>query len=334
MDVVISRSVSTCSRSLAAAAINKGYIRVSEQRKRPGYRMKTGDQVTGEIRSDAFEISVESDPRSLDVIHADSHILVLNKPSGLVVHPGAGCKTNTLVNRLLYHFPELRQVGEDPARPGIVHRLDKDTSGLILVARTSHSLQFLQKEFKYHRVEKTYLALVAGSDLAESGEIISPIGRHPRHRRRMCVNLDTGKPARTSWQVIQRFAGACLVKIHLYTGRTHQIRVHFYDMGYPLLGDLTYQFRRNRKKLQPHPRQMLHAWQMGFRHPFSGRKMGFEVDPPQDFISAAAREAGIGQEDGVSEWKRVMAGPLMDKAMDKAATVSAATPPIQPVTKQ
>jgi 23S rRNA pseudouridine1911/1915/1917 synthase len=334
LDVVVSRTGSTCSRSLAAAAISGGYIRVSEQRKRPGYRVKKGDRITGEIRSDALEISVESDSRSLDVIHADSHIIVLNKPPGLVVHPGAGCKTNTLVNRLVHHFPELRQVGDDPVRPGIVHRLDKDTSGLILAARTPRSLQFLQKEFKYHRVEKTYLALVTGSDLSESGEIIRPIGRHPKQRKRMCVNLDTGKPARTLWQVIRRFEGACLVRIQLYTGRTHQIRVHFYDMGYPLLGDPTYQFRRNRKNSQPYARQMLHAWQMGFRHPFSGRKMGFEVDPPQDFISAAAREAGIGQEDGVSEWKKLMAAFLMDKAMDKGATVSAAMPQIPPGTEE
>ncbi len=178
------------------------------------------------------------------MIHADSHIVVLNKPPGLVVHPGAGCSENTLVNRLVHHFPEIRQVGEDPIRPGIVHRLDRDTSGLILAARTAHSLTFLQKEFKYHRVKKTYLALATGSDLAEFGDISLPIDRHPRQRIRMCVNSDTGRPARTSWQVIQRYNDSCLVRIRLYTGRTHQIRVHFYHIGHPLVGDAIYQFRR------------------------------------------------------------------------------------------
>jgi 23S rRNA pseudouridine1911/1915/1917 synthase len=123
----------------------------------------------------------------------------------------------------------------------------------------------------------------------------------------MCVIRETGKPARTGWQVIQRFENACLVRVRLYTGRTHQIRVHFYDMGHPLLGDSTYQFRRNRKKTQPsHPRQMLHAWGMGFRHPFSGQKMWFEVDPPGDFISATAGEAGLDWDDGLLTWKKVL----------------------------
>jgi 23S rRNA pseudouridine1911/1915/1917 synthase len=305
LDVVVSRFVPDCSRSKAAAAISKGDIRVSGQRKRPGYRTRKEDQITGEILEKDAEVTVESDPRSLEVVHDDSHIIVLNKPPGLVVHPGAGRCENTLVNRLVCHFPDIRQVGDDPARPGIVHRLDKDTSGLILAARTNHSLAFLQKEFKYHRVEKIYLALVSGSDLAESGEINRPISRHPIHRKRMCV-LDVGKPARTCWQVIQRFENACLVRIRLYTGRTHQIRVHFYDMGHPLLGDVTYQFRRNRKAIRTYSRQMLHAWQIGFRHPFSGRKLWFQKEPPRDFMDAAAREAGIPLEQAVPAWQRFM----------------------------
>lgn len=306
LDVVVSRAVPDCSRSMAAAAISKGDIRVSGQGKRPGYRAKQGDRITGEVHSQGPEMPVKSDARSLDVIHADSHIVVVNKPPGLVVHPGAGRCENTLVNRLVHQFPDIRQAGEDLSRPGIVHRLDKDTSGLILAARTGHSLTFLQKEFKYHRVEKIYLALITGSDLAESGEINRPIGRHPRHRKRMCVTPDAGRPARTRWQVIQRFENACLVRIRLYTGRTHQIRVHFYDMGYPLLGDSTYQFRRNRKSRSAYPRQMLHAWGMGFRHPFSGQKMWFDVDPPEDFISATAGEAGLDRRTGIKAWKTIL----------------------------
>jgi 23S rRNA pseudouridine1911/1915/1917 synthase len=143
----------------------------------------------------------------------------------------------------------------------------------------------------------------------------------------MCVNPDAGKPARTSWQVMQRFENACLVQVRLYTGRTHQIRVHFYDMGYPLLGDQTYQFRRNRKTAQRCSRQMLHAWQIGFRHPFSGIKMGFAVDPPEDFISATAREAGIGQYDGILFWRSLT---MTGQSMDMGATAPAEVPRIRP----
>jgi 23S rRNA pseudouridine1911/1915/1917 synthase len=286
LDLVVSRLAADCSRSLAAALINQGDIQVSGQQKRPGYRVKQGERVAGKMLPQNPDTVASSDARPVQVIYEDPHIIVVNKPAGLVVHPAAGNRSGTLVNRLVYHFPDLRHLSDDPARPGIVHRLDKDTSGVMLVARTGHSLQFLQKEFKYHRVEKTYLALVSGSDLTESGDIISPIGRHPKHRKRMCVNHDTGKPAHTSWQVIQRFEQACLVKIRLYTGRTHQIRVHFYDMDHPLLGDRIYQYRRNRKTGQAFPRQMLHAWQLGFRHPYSGKKMFFCADLPEDFQSA------------------------------------------------
>ena len=290
--MIVSRSVPDCSRSLAAALIGQGEIRVSGYRKRPGYRVRQKDRIFGEILPQPPHLLVGSDSLPVNVIHEDAHIIVLNKPPGLVVHPAPGAGSGTLVNRLVHHFPDLRHAGEDRSRPGIVHRLDKDTSGLLVVARTPKSLLFLQKEFRYHRVEKTYLALVSGSDLAESGDILLPIGRHPKDRKRMCVNHDTGKPARTAWQVLQRFERTCLVKIRLYTGRTHQIRVHFYDMGHPLLGDLTYQFRRNRKTAQPCPRQMLHAWQIGFRHPYSGKRLHFSADLPEDFESAMARESG------------------------------------------
>jgi 23S rRNA pseudouridine1911/1915/1917 synthase len=290
LDLVVSRLAPDCSRSLAVTLINQGDIRVSGQQKRPGYRVKQGERVAGKMVFNNPDTVAPSDSRPVQVIYQDAHIIVVNKPAGLVIHPAAGNRSGTLVNRLVHHFPDLLNIGDDPVRPGIVHRLDKDTSGVILVARTGHSLHFLQKEFKYHRVEKTYLALVSGSDLAESGEIIRPIGRHPKHRKRMCVNHDTGKPAHTSWQVIQRFEQACLVKIRLYTGRTHQIRVHFYDMDHPLLGDRVYQYRRNRKTGQAYPRQMLHAWQIGFCHPYSGEKVFFCADTPEDFQTALGGE--------------------------------------------
>jgi 23S rRNA pseudouridine1911/1915/1917 synthase len=308
LDTIVSQTVPACSRSRAAAAINNQEIRVSGQRKRPGYRVKNGDRVIGDIQLEDPDMAVKPDPQPLDVIHSDPHMIVLNKPAGLVVHPGAGHGDNTLVNRLIHHFPDLGQVGTDPTRPGIVHRLDKDTSGLILVARTDQSLKFLQKEFKFHRVKKTYLALVSGCDLAKTGEIDRPVGRHPTHRKRMCVNFDAGRHARTGWQVLQRFDSACLVSVQLYTGRTHQIRVHFYDMGSPLLGDRVYQFRRNRTGRQEYPRHMLHAWQMEFCHPYSGQKFRFAVAPPKDFIRAAASLAQMELMDTPDVWKQLISG--------------------------
>lgn len=270
--------------------------------------MKKGDRVVGEIHLEEGGRILAPDSQPLDVRHSDPYIILVNKPPGLVIHPGAGHDDNTLVNRLIHHFPDLDQVGTDPARPGIVHRLDKDTSGLILVARTRHSLEFLQKEFKYHRVKKTYLALVSGRDLAVTGEVDRPVGRHPTQRKRMCVNFDAGRHARTGWQVLHRFDDACLVSIQLHTGRTHQIRVHFYDMDHPLLGDRTYQFRRNRTGRQAYPRHMLHAWQIEFSHPYSGQKFRFAVDPPKDFIRVAALLAHRASDDAQKVWEQLISG--------------------------
>ena len=293
LDFFVCQAVESCTRSMAAALINQGNIRVSAQKKRPGYRLKKSDRITGIISHPAHPPAVIPESRPIHSVYEDAHIIVLNKPSGLVVHPGAGNQENTLVNRLLHYYPDIKDAGEDPLRPGIVHRLDRDTTGLILVARTPHSLNFLQKEFKYHRVKKTYLALVSGGLLPDSGDITLPVGRHPKHRKRMAVIPETGKSAHTSWQVCRRFVRSCLVRVNLHTGRTHQIRVHFYDMDHPLLGDRIYQYRRNRRKQQAYPRQMLHSWQIAFRHPYSGRKMKFAAEPPADFMSAVTKEAAI-----------------------------------------
>ncbi len=291
LDFFVCQAVEGCTRSMAAAWINQGSIRIFAQQKRPGYRVKKSDRITGLIPHPGAPPAVLPESRPIHLVYEDAHIIVLNKPSGLVVHPGAGNQCNTLVNRLLYYYPDIKDVGEDPLRPGIVHRLDRDTTGLILVARTVRSLNFLQKEFKFHRVKKTYLALVSGAFLPDSGDITLPVGRHPKHRKRMAVIPETGKSAHTSWQVCRRFVRSCLVRVKLHTGRTHQIRVHFYDMDHPLLGDRIYQYRRNRRKQQAYPRQMLHSWQMSFRHPYSGRKMKFAAEPPADFVSAVAKEA-------------------------------------------
>ncbi len=272
-----------CSRSRAAALISSGDIRIQDQMKRPAYKVKPGERITGRISLQATISIPLAEFMDLNILYEDDQIIVLDKPAGLVVHPGAGNESHTLVNGLLSHYPDICRASDDPLRPGIIHRLDKDTTGLILVAKTLNSLEFLKKEFKQRRVKKKYMAIVMGEGLAESGIINSPIGRHPKNRKMMAV-VEGGKPAITGWMVRQQLAQAALVEIFLYTGRTHQIRAHFYAMGHPLMGDPVYQFKRFRKQRKaPVGRQMLHAFSLRFRHPYSGRKMCFTSDLPEDF---------------------------------------------------
>ncbi|MCP3942701.1 MAG: RluA family pseudouridine synthase [Desulfobacteraceae bacterium] len=289
LDQVLSRAVENCSRSQAADLISRGQVKVSCMKKRPGYRVKLGEAIMAQIPEPVDEKISGPESMDLSLLFEDDHILVIDKPADLVVHPGPGNLCGTLVNGLLSHVPALQGKGWDPLRPGIVHRLDKDTSGVIVVAKTLNSLSFLQKEFKQRRVEKRYLALVEGKDIAPKGEIVLPLGRHPIRRKIMAVDHGAGKFARTSWQLRQRFAEACLLDVRLHTGRTHQIRVHFHAMGMPLLGDKVYQYRRNRRNSSLTGRQMLHSWRIKFRHPYSGRQMSFEARMPADFLETIAQ---------------------------------------------
>lgn len=292
LDQVLSRWVETCSRSQASDLISRGDVLVSGMTKRPGYRVKIGDVIAALIPEPVENVPPGPESMELSILFEDDYLLVIDKPPGLVVHPGPGNSCHTLVNGLLDHVPAFQHDDWDPLRPGIVHRLDKDTSGLIVVAKTLKSLFFLQKEFKQRRVQKRYLALVEGKDIAPEGEIVLPLGRHPVKRKIMAVNHETGKYARTSWRVRQRYAVACLVDVRLYTGRTHQIRVHFRAKEMPIIGDKVYQYRRNRRNSRKNTladRQMLHSWRLRFRHPYSGRRMQFEAKMPADFIETLAK---------------------------------------------
>ncbi len=276
-----------CSRSLAASAVSAGHILVNGRRKRPSYILKPGDHISGSLPCPSLPHCPEPMSMPLDMIFEDDHIMVVNKEAGIVVHPGTGNLSNTLVNGLLAHDKSIAGVGNDPLRPGIVHRLDKDTSGLLAVAKTSQALSFLQKEFSCRRVKKWYLALVHGANLMDTGEIDLPIGRHHVHRKRMTVDHARGRPARTSWKVIHRFGDICLVRIRLHTGRTHQIRVHFHALGHPLVGDPVYGFRKKKHRPQGFPRhQMLHAWKLAFCHPWSGRQMEYKAPLPAQWKAA------------------------------------------------
>jgi len=285
LDQAVADSQSRISRSRVVSLISQGFILVNQECKRPGYKVKPNDLIEGDFPSpdqqDTKNILPESIP--LNILYEDDHILMIDKPAGVVVHPGAGNNSGTLVNALLGHHPAFSEKDWNRERPGIVHRLDKDTSGLMVIAKKLNALEFLQKEFKQRRVEKHYLALARGENIPEAGVIERPIGRHPYHRKRMAVLDENGRYAKTRFSVIKRFSSGCLMDVRLYTGRTHQIRVHFYDQGMPLFGDCIYRERRFRKKDPIVPRQMLHSWTLSFRHPYSGVRLYFEAPMPEDF---------------------------------------------------
>ncbi len=285
LDTVLCNYDKVFTRSRAAALIIAGEILVNGKTKKSGYRVKQGDIISGHISDAAFQPEVLPENIPTDIIFEDDHILAINKKAGLVVHPAPGNLSGTLVNALLYYNPLIWRVGDEKHRSGIVHRLDKDTSGLMVIAKTEQALNFLKKEFRERRVEKKYLALVSGNLTQDQGEIHLPIGRHPVKRRLMAINHEKGKPAVTLWKVQKRFKDTCLVEITLKTGRTHQIRVHFYSMAHPVLGDRVYQPGRLRKTKSIAPRQMLHSHQLSFRHPYSGQRMEFKAELPEDFLT-------------------------------------------------
>jgi 23S rRNA pseudouridine1911/1915/1917 synthase len=288
LDAVITSLSNLCSRSLAVKLIKAGDILVNNTKKKPGLKLKPNDIITGIIPDSDRVNPLLPENIPLDIKFEDDHMIVINKAPGMVVHPAPGNFFGTLVNALLFHEPKIKGVGQDPFRSGIVHRLDKDTSGLMVIAKTDQALNFLQKEFKQRRVQKRYLALILGNLSEDKGEINLSIGRHPKKRKIMAINPIDGKSSRTCWKVKRQFKTACLVEALLKTGRTHQIRVHFYAIDHPLIGERIYQPRRYRKKKSIAPRQMLHSWQLSFRHPYSGKKMFFKADLPEDFLQTQA----------------------------------------------
>ena len=223
----------------------------------------------------------------LRLLFEDEDLLVIDKPAGLVVHPGAGNQTHTLVNALLHHCTILSGIG-GKQRPGIVHRLDKQTSGAMVVAKNDAAHQELSRQFADREITKIYLALVTGTLRRPHGRIDAAIGRHPIHRKKMAVNPERGRTARTDYRVLDSGGGVSLVECTLHSGRTHQIRVHMHHLGHPVLGDSLY--GRNRQVTAP--RQMLHAWKLGFTHPRTNERMLFEAPPPDDFRELQERIPG------------------------------------------
>jgi 23S rRNA pseudouridine1911/1915/1917 synthase len=279
------------SRGTIQRLIEEGEIRVNGQSVKPTHHPRAGEIVDVHWPEPK---SAEAQPENipLDLLFEDADLLVLNKPAGLVVHPAAGNEEHTLVNALLHHCQgQLSGIG-GVARPGIVHRLDKDTSGCLVVAKNDPTHLSLSEQFSGRTVEKIYQALLCGTLARNAGEIRAAIARHPSHRKRMAVTDGGGREAWTSYRVLERFTSATHVEALLHTGRTHQIRVHFLHLNHPLIGDSTYGAAPNQRLKEitgfVAPRQMLHAWVLSFVHPGSQKRMRFEAPLPGDFESAIA----------------------------------------------
>lgn len=265
------------SRNNVLKLIENESVLVNGVSQKASYKVKENDVI--EINEDILneEIDIVPQKMNLDIIYEDKDIMVINKPSGLVVHPGSGNKDQTLVNGLLWHTKELSDMnGEE--RPGIVHRLDKDTSGLMLVAKTNQAHQILSEKFQKHDIKRTYVALVKGVFSHNTATIDAPIGRDKINRKKMCVTKDNSKKAITHLSVIKRYKSYTLVELNLETGRTHQIRVHMSYIGYPVVNDPIY----NNKKSDDFG-QLLHSKNIEFIHPITNEKMYFECDLPLEF---------------------------------------------------
>ncbi len=281
LDAFLAESLKDISRSRAARLIRNGHVTLNGHSVQPSRRLQPGDIVHGELPAVAEELEPEPGPL-VQLLTTDGFVAV-DKPAGIVMHPGAGASSGTLAHRLLAHYPELVGVGH-PRRPGIVHRLDKDTSGVVLIARTLAMYAHLARAFERRAVQKRYLLIVRGTPEPPRGRIDAPIGRHPTHRTRMAV-ARRGRPAVTDYRVLDRSDGAALVEARPTTGRTHQIRVHLTALGHPILGDATY------GGPAAVTRMMLHAWTLRFEDD-AGDSWLAAAEPPEDLRRAAA-ELGL-----------------------------------------
>ncbi len=277
------------SRGTLQRLIAEGHITVNGASVKPTHHPRAGEQIHL-VLPEARPAEPKPEEMIISVLYEDTDLLVMNKSPGVVVHPAAGRQDGTLVNGLLHHCAgQLSGIG-GVARPGIVHRLDRDTSGCLVVAKNDEAHIGLSRQFAARSTGKTYLAIVCGHVGVPTGEIRAAIARHPTHRKRMAVAEGQGREALTSFRVTGYLRGATVVQAILHTGRTHQVRVHFLHIGFPLVGDDIYGKSQNKRLVEvtdyTAPRQMLHAWKLAFEHPGTGRRMEFEAPVPDDFQAA------------------------------------------------
>ncbi|WP_255987767.1 23S rRNA pseudouridine(1911/1915/1917) synthase RluD [Chitinolyticbacter albus] len=305
LDAALARLLPEFSRSRLAGWIKDGRVTVDGAPASPKTKLWGGETLTVDTEPNPEEVAFQPEDVPLDVLYEDDTVLVINKPAGLVVHPGSGNWSGTVLNGLLYRYPELKAV----PRAGIVHRLDKDTSGLMVVARTLAAQHHLVQQLQARSVKRHYLAIAQGLVRAD-GKVDAPIGRHPRERIKMAVT-GNGKPAVTHYRVLERFSAHTLIECRLETGRTHQIRVHLAHIGHPLAADPVYGGRPKlfapeiMLALEGFARQALHAKKLSLVHPLSGKTMTWRAPLPEDFellIAALRAEQGLSEEDWDDDW--------------------------------
>lgn len=267
LDAFLSRQGDNLSRSAAQKLIEAGAVRLNGKLPKKNDRLNLGDTVEYTI-PEPKEVDIAPKDIPLEIVYEDEDVAVINKPKGLVVHPAAGHQDDTLVNGLLYAMGDSLSGINGELRPGIVHRIDKDTSGLLAIAKNDMAHTVLASQLKDHSMARTYEAIVCGSFREDSGTVDAPIGRHPTDRKKMCVTQRNSKPAVTHWEVVERFRGYTHIRCRLETGRTHQIRVHMAYIGHPILGDTVY---GHKKPELGQSSQCLHAGALCFRHPRDGR---------------------------------------------------------------
>jgi len=289
LDIFLSQRL-RMTRSAAANLIEKGSVLVDSAERRPSFRLKQGMTVQVLIEQKEEPDTLKAYDLPLDILYEDQWIIVINKPAGLVVHPGAGNTDQTLVNALISRYPDISGVG-DKDRPGIVHRIDKLTSGVMVVARDPEAHAVLARAFKEHEHKRVYQAVCYGHMKEQTGRIETLLGRHPADRKRMSSKVKSGRQAITDWKVIAEWPQMSLLELGLLTGRTHQIRVHLSDIGHPVVADPQYGGRKRansiadplvRSYVKSVGRQMLHAYKLGIVHPSTGEKMEFTAEMPDD----------------------------------------------------
>ncbi|HZS03814.1 MAG TPA: RluA family pseudouridine synthase [Blastocatellia bacterium] len=306
LDAFLASRLTDISRSVIQRAIESGDVTVNDRAVKPSYKVRANDEVQVEL-PEALPLEALPEPIPLDIVHEDDEVIVINKPAGMVVHPGAGVSSGTLANALVWHFNQLSQSLPQTGgalRPGIVHRLDVGTSGLIVVAKTDRAHLNLAAQFEGRSVNKSYLALVYGNVQPDEGKIDAPIGRDPRNRVKMSVRpAGQGRQALTLYRVIKRFAEFTLLDVTIKTGRTHQIRVHLAHIRHPVVGDSTYDSGRANTVKNPQwrvaieklGRPFLHAARLGFIHPVSDERLQFTAPLPnelQNFLEALSSSPG------------------------------------------
>ncbi|QDH78035.1 RluA family pseudouridine synthase [Echinicola soli] len=304
VDKFLTDKVANVTRNKVQQAIDTGQVRINDAQTKANYKIKPGDVITVVLEMEPRETEVLPEKIDLDIVYEDDHLLVVNKPAGMVVHPAHGNWTGTLVNGLVYHFNQLPEMPGNSGRPGLVHRIDKDTSGLLVIAKSELAMTQLARQFFDHSIERTYLALVWGEPKEDAGIINAHVGRSARDRKVMDVfpDGDQGKNAITHWKVLRRLRYISLVQCNLETGRTHQIRAHMKFLGHPLFNDAVYGGDKIRKGTQFSkykafvnncfkllPRQALHAKSLGFIHPVSNEFMQFDSGLPEDMQNVLGR---------------------------------------------